>query len=173
MIADLSDAVIERLVAVPGVATCERYAGQLAESARALVRVPALLFAVGDWEPEEDPGTEEVQVSLACSLFVAARNARGPEARAQDVDALTEAVLPLIRLERFGLSGVGPARIQRVVTHYLLEGKGIGIREIRWTQSVLLGESVWDGVGVRPEEIYVGYAPNIGTAHVSDYEPAL
>ncbi len=170
MIIELLTEAIERLREIPGVATCTRYTGQLSESARATIQVPALLLAVGEWRAEPDPGTGEVDMDLHCSLFVVARNARGPEARAQDVDALCEAALPLVRLNCWGLAPrVGAARLDRVVPHYSLESQGVGVREIRWRQGVRLGESVWNG-GALPSAVFAGWAPKIGIDHEPDYE---
>lgn len=170
MLFELQEAMISMLEQIPGVASCERYAGQLEDSARALLRVPAVLLAYGEWKPEDDPGTGQVDLELHGSLFVAVRNASGKEARANDVDALVEAILPVIRLERFGVEDVEPLQLDRVVPHYLLEGKGVGIREIRFRQSVRVGESEWDGAGVTPSDIYVGYEPVTGPDHVGDYD---
>lgn len=147
--------MIARLEQIPGVVTCERYAGQLGESTRVLINVPAILLAYGEWKPEQDPGTGQVDMELHGSLFVAVRNARSQEARANDVDALVEVVLPIIRLNSFGVAGVEPLQLDRVVPHYLLESKGVGIREIRFRQSVRFGVSEWDGASVMPTEIYV------------------
>jgi hypothetical protein len=170
MLVEWTTAVLERLAQIPGVATCERYAGQLAESARATIRVPAVLLAVGEWRAEPDPGTGEVDVELHCSAFVAARNARGPEARAQDVDALCEALLPVVRLNCWGLAPrVGAARLDRVAPHYGLESQGVGVREVRWRQSLRLGDSIWDG-GVLPSGVWVGWVPRVGADHEPDYE---
>jgi hypothetical protein len=112
-----------------------------------------------------------VEARLEISLFVAARNAAGAEARQKDITALCETLLPMIRLNRFGQAGVGPAKLAAVVPRYLLEEKGIGVREIRWTQTVRFGDSTWDGAGVAAEEIWVGFAPEIGAGHEDDYIP--
>ena len=167
MLFELQEAMIAKIGQVPGVATCERYAGQLEESVRGLIKVPAVLLAYGEWRPETDPGTEQVDMALHGSLFVAVRNAKSQEARAQDVDALVEAILPTIRMERFGIDDVEPLQLDRVVPHYVLEKKGVGVREIRFRQSVRIGTSVWDGEGVTPSEIYVGYEPT----SADDYDP--
>jgi len=168
-VAEFEEAVLSKLRDIPSVATVARYHGQLDESARATLQVPALLFAIGDWHVDSDPGTGQVDVELHCSLFVVVRNARGPEARAHGVDALCEAALPLLRLERFGLTGVGTARLERVVPHYTLEPRGLGVREIRWRQKLRLGESLWDGTGITPSKVFLGIAPDIGLGHEPDY----
>ncbi|TIH12746.1 hypothetical protein D0S45_17400 [Marinifilum sp. JC120] len=41
---------------------------------------------------------------------------------------------------------------------------------IEFQQSYLLGESVWDGEGPVPTEVYGSYVPEIGAAHEEDYE---
>lgn len=169
----LQRAICADLGALPGVATCQPYAGELEESARATLRVPALLLAVREWLPgDPDPGTEQVEVDAQLSLYAVVRHAAGADARASGVDALVEMVLPRLRLARWGLVGVGVALFQRVVPHWGLEPKGLAVREVRWSQVVRLGVSIWDGDGVVPSDVRVGWSPLIGDEDgtADDYE---
>jgi len=37
----------------------------------------------------------------------------------------------------------------------------------------VLGESVWDGEGITPVQVFAGVAPDIGPPHIDDYEEIL
>ena len=176
MIDALHAAICERLGALPGVATCQPYAGELGDTQRATLRVPALLLALADLRVLPDPGTGEVAARAYWALFVCTRHAASAEARGAEAWALAEAVLLALRGQTWGLAGVSPALLEtgvrtddaRVVPNWSLEDRTLAVREVRWSQSLRLGESEWTG-GVAPSEVYLGIAPKIGAAHVDDY----
>jgi hypothetical protein len=39
---------------------------------------------------------------------------------------------------------------------------GVAVREVRWRQLLRLGESEWDGTGIVPTEVWLGFAPAVG-----------
>jgi hypothetical protein len=176
MLGALLDAVIDTFKTTPGVDLCEHYAGQLGGDGQVqkMLRTPALLLALLKAPPSTDPGTGQVGVDAHLALYVVARNAKSAEARGRDALALVEHLLPQIRHNKFGLGeSVGVAEITDVRPHYLLDGKGFAIWEINWTQWAAIGESVWDGDVVIPEEVLVGYDPQIGPAFLPDYETVV
>jgi hypothetical protein len=40
---------------------------------------------------------------------------------------------------------------------------------VTWEQIVRMGVDEWTAEGVRPESLYLGFAPEIGAAHEDDY----
>ncbi len=167
----LQSAICADLGALPGVATCQPYAGELEDSARATLRVPALLVLLTRLRVLDDPGTGEVLARTYWSVFACTRHAGGEEERGRLAWALASQVLLRARASRWGLSGVSPALLARpdrvdeesgASPLWALESRGVAVREVRWTHDVRIGASDWDGVGVTPSEVFLGIAPRIG-----------
>jgi hypothetical protein len=167
----LQSAICADLGALPGVAACQPYAGELEESARATLRVPALLVLLTRLRVLDDPGTGEILTRTYWSTFACVRHAGGEEARGALAWALASQVLLRARANRWGLSGVSPALLARpgrideepgAAPLWTLESRGVAVREVRWTHDVRIGASDWDGVGVAPSEVWLGIAPRIG-----------
>lgn len=173
MLTDLERAVCAALAALPGVATARPYAGELDGSARAALRVPALLVALTRATLQPDPGTGEILARVGVSVFACTRHADTSEIRGRAAWDLVETVLLAVRGQTWGLPGVSPALLGAPLDAlaqplWSLEDKGLAVREVRWTHDVRLGESVWVG-GDAPTEVWLGIAPKIGAAHVEDY----
>ena len=41
--------------------------------------------------------------------------------------------------------------------------------QIEWTQTIYLGDNIWDSEGITPTEINLSQVPEVGTAHKEDY----
>ena len=172
MIGSLERAICESLAALPGVATARPYAGELGDTQKATLQVPALLVALARLAIEPDPGSGEVLARAEWSCFVCVRQARAAEARGAEAWALTEAVLVAARANTWGVAGCSPAVLMQAAPLWHLEERALAVREVRWTQLLRLGVSEWLS-GIAPSEIYLGIAPRIGEmgGTVDDYWP--
>ncbi len=160
--------------ALPPPVACELYAGQFdaAETSRPSFVAPACFVVLLGATPGDDPGSEEVALSLRLGVYIATRNGRGRSARTLDAVGIAETVLLTLGASaRWGLAGVGPARLERLENLYSgpVDGAGLALWAITWTQEVRFGTSVWDASGVIPSTVWSGVAPDIGTGHEPDY----
>jgi hypothetical protein len=168
----LQRAICTTLGALPGVASCRPYAGELEGHARATLRVPALLVLLARLRILPDPGTGEIAARTGWSVFACTRHADNPEARGEAAWALAAQVLIAARGNRWGVPGVSAALLAApdrlvedeagAVPLWALESHGVAVREVRWTHDVRIGASDWDGAGLAPAEVWLGIAPRIG-----------
>jgi len=151
--------------AFPDVATIEEY-----PRFRKKITAPAIFVEFADADQTEDAGTEQL-------CMMARFEARVVFDRAMPLDkkpsvmalSLASAVAKEISANRFGCT-VGPAKdIKLEPDHFKPELGGYVVWLIEWTHSVRIGDSVWDGTGITPTDLYVGIAPEIGLEHEDDY----
>ncbi len=144
MINELKDAIIKKLDEIEGV-ECKEYAGQLEDQPVGSIRTPGILIHFGEIKVSDSSGFDSsFEMQQQISAFVIAKHARHVNDRAKSVDALVENVLPRIHNQNF-IEGAGIAKVTKVVPNFMLERQGASVREIRWSQDIILGESEWDG----------------------------
>ncbi|WP_429885377.1 hypothetical protein [Geoalkalibacter halelectricus] len=166
-------AVAHLKIALPGLRTCEVYAGEFAggELSRASLAAPAVLVAcLGATRGEQD-GNEQYDFLCRYSAYCLTRHAGGREPRGVLAQELAEGVLAQVEGARFGESGCGVARVVRLDNLYseAFDKAGVALWAVTWEQRVTLGADVWAHEGMLPTEIYLGIAPEIGPPHIDDY----
>ncbi|WP_320055615.1 hypothetical protein [Desulfuromonas thiophila] len=137
---------------------------------RQKITTPAVLLEVQDISPapKRDRGTEQLclQVRLAARCIVETHDAA---AGLKGLELALSVALLLHQGRRFG-QRVGPALITSIdQDHFEPALLGYLIWRVEWSHELELGASVWDGGGLTPGEIYLGFAPRIGAAHQDDY----
>jgi hypothetical protein len=173
-LADYPGAVAEGLrAAITGLRTVEPYAGQFTATSpeRVSFTTPALLVAISD-APVSDPGTGELDLKLKVTVYVCAQSMRGTQDRSHSAAALAEKVALTARSNSWGLAPCTGAEITNIQPLHSngLDKQGMALYAVTWRQSIRVGESAWDGTDVIPTEVYASMEPDIGTAHIDDYE---
>lgn len=165
MTTDLHNAIETTLRAAFTVAelpTCEKYP----ELAKKIVS-PAVLIELSELVPADDPGTGELALTARFSAYIVLQ--RSSRAKLDAANLAAAVALNIYAASRFG-QPIGPAQISRVAPdEFKPELFGYVVWVVEWTHEIRVGESVWDGAGITPTEIYLGIAPNIGLAHADDY----
>ena len=141
------------------------------------VPTPALLFEVseGDVSEVEDPETGETAFDLRFEARVIL-TFDTPNVNVV-VRQLALDVAAALRRTRFNIPagvGVGVATVLGVYPdHFTPELDKFKVWRLDWHQIVHLGAVAWpdDPTAFPPGTVLVGYAPNIGPAHVDDYTP--
>lgn len=166
-------AALHLKAALPGLRSCDIYAGEFSggELSRASLAAPAVLVACLGATRGTDHGSGEYDFLCRYSAYCLTRHAGGREARAATALELAEAVLAQVESARFGLAGVSPAKVTRLDNLYgeAFDKAGVALWAVSWEQKALLGADIWAGDGVLPSELFVGFAPEIGTPHEADY----
>ncbi len=158
---------------IQGLAQVEMYNGPLTDplSTRKAIRTPACFITCVGGKPDADPGTSQVDFDARFMALLVTRSQSASENPAHSVIALAEAVMLRVRLTRWGLDDVGVAVIlaSRNEFNAKLDALGLQVWRVEWNQKVRLGDSVWDGAGIIPCEVYLGFAPKVGPEHIGDY----
>jgi hypothetical protein len=136
---------------------------------RTAVALPAVLVDLEDMEavPDLDPGTEQ----LAVNLRWRARLILGftsPDLQRQIRKGAAQ-LGRLIHLNRFGMP-VGPARVSVIAPDaFDPDLDQYEVWGVEWEQTAHLGASVWDGVGIVPETVFLGLSPDTGPGNEDKY----
>lgn len=144
----------------------EEYSGQLSAkgTGRVSLSPPCILVTVLSAKYQSEPGTGEVDVVARLAAYVVSNNARSRNARNQDALTLTDLVVIGTHGNRWGLDKVEPAKVERAenLVSAQFDDKGLAVWAVTWSQEIRLGVNEWDGTGVIPTELYVGYDPATG-----------
>ncbi len=131
---------------------------------------PAVLIGIEGFSEGSDRGDDRVplkcQVSAQCILSVKTENVQ------VQVRAFAAEFLSVIRRNKFdfGVDVSFPEGLDARPGVLRPGDNGYDSFEVTWDQELYLGESVWDGSGVVPTEVWVSQNPEIGLAHEPDYE---
>lgn len=170
----LHQAILDKIAAqFPDLQTVEDYS-----QARNRFTTPACFVELTQLDAgEADPGTEQLQVSarFEAHLIVSFKKLEAKRA----IRKLAGAFSVFLRNQRWGLP-VGPAQFVAAspdeiaaTGRYAENIDQYEVWTIEWEQQILLGQSVWKGDDTLISEIYVGYSPEIGPEHESDYQQIL
>jgi hypothetical protein len=117
------------------------------------IRLPAILIDLVELEPGDDPGTDEL--ALVCHWE--ARILVSDNIPESDLWALVQVAMLWLFNHTWPEANIGRARLKQAgPDHFPPEYQGHRIWLIEWTQTVRVGESVWDGSGVIPSTLSVG-----------------
>ncbi len=116
------------------------------------ITLPALLVDWVELTPAQDLGTGELMLDSHWEMrFIVS------EQQAQSITmGLLQSLLRTLYYQRWGLTGVDPLRFKQVTPDHMtptLQGHSIWL--IEWTQTIALGECVWDAKGIVPTTITV------------------
>jgi hypothetical protein len=175
MLDQVQDAIIaDAKQHLPGLAQVEPYVGQFGPDGpnQGLVSAPAFFVAVLAAPPAaQQPGDGRLSLDARWSAYCLARNARGPESRGRDAMSMaTSWALRLNDLPQWGMEpSVSQPEIEGVQNLYsaALDKKGFALWAVTWRQVVMVGESIWDGDGETPSEVWFGWQPE---TFPEDYE---
>lgn len=166
MLTDLHKAIVAQLKKdFRKVPTCEAYPELVGK-----IVIPALFIELDDLAPTDDVGTEQLPVDARFITYVVYDRTVDDD-RLQAASLAASVALAVKKAGRFGRK-IGPARVVRIAQDTSKpELFGFTVWAVEWLHELRLGESIWDGDGVVPVEVMLGYAPQIGTGHEDDYLP--
>ncbi len=159
--------------ALPGLRTCEVYAGEFSggELSRGSLAAPAVLVACLGATRGDEHGSGEYDFVARFAAYCLTRHAGSRAQRGVLAQELAEGVLAALEGSRFGLRGLSAAKVTRLDNLYgeAFDKAGVALWAVSWEQRIKLGADVFAGEGVLPSELYVGFAPEIGEPHEGDY----
>ncbi len=164
MLTALHDAIIADLAATfPALPTCVAWP-HLARK----IRIPAVYIELVEMVPADDRGTEQLALTARFTAWIVFdRTAQDDHLQAANLAA--SVAHRIYKAGRFG-QVVGPAKITHIgADDFKPEFIGYTVWSVEWTHDLRLGESIWDGSGVLPVEVYLGITPEIGLGHEADY----
>jgi len=149
------------------------YAGEFSGLSASKVRIktPAVLVDFSQADEVSDTGTEQLDVDCQFTAYVITQTANSTTNRNVNAQELGEQVLRSLPNNRFGLRQISKPtqlKLKPAASPYFIKNS-LGVVMVRWNQTLRLGDSVWDGNGVVPTEIWLGIAPEIGIPHIDDY----
>lgn len=170
----LHQAILNKIAGqFPDIQTVEDYS-----QARTRFSAPACFVELTQLDAGDmDPGTEQLQVAarFEAHLIIGFRQLDAKRA----IRKLAGAFSVFLRNQRWGLP-VGPAQFVAAAPD---EISGVGrnaehldqyeVWTIEWEQDIHLGQSIWKGDDTLISEVYVGFAPEIGPDHESNYQQIL
>lgn len=130
--------------------------------------VPACLIDLIELEPADNPGTEQLAAiaHIEASVIV---GFRALDAKRQ-VAKLAAAIAHHAQGQRWGLP-IEPATITAIApSDFDPELDRFEVWSVEWSQTIHIGESIWNNDGTRPAEVLGSTAPAIGQPHEQDYE---
>jgi hypothetical protein len=163
----LHDAIEAQLAAAfPAFRTVQFYRDDESES----LPTPALLLEMTEAEPapDRDSGTGQWHAFARFEgrIIMSARSG----AAKREIRKAATALATWLNLRRF--AGVPTDECQVIACErdeFSPKLDRFEAWRVEWVQLVMLGESAWINDGIVPEELYIGFAPDIGAAHELDY----
>lgn len=165
MTTDLHNAITEALRAaftVETLPTCAAYP-ELGKK----LKLPGVLIELSELAPDEDPGTDELGLIARFTVYIVLE--RSSTAKLEAANLAAAVALNVYKSGRFGQDVGRATGIRAVPDEFKPELFGYVVWAVEWSHEIRIGESIWNGEGITPSEIYLGIAPNIGAAHAGDY----
>lgn len=167
LLASYHDTVVSSLKALPWVVHAAHY-----PETRTQFLTPAVFLVVNGWQPS--PGcTGQTPVTLDCDLFVVCDMAASDAIAIPEVYARAAAadLSRWIDGQTFDVDSLAPAEFTGAVRDdfdplmddYL-------VFRVSYTQDMVLGLDPFAPSGAPLQGVYLGKAPDTGTAHVNDYQ---
>jgi len=164
MLTTLHDAIIADLAAsFPDLPTCVAWP-HLARK----ITIPALFVELIELAPDDDPGTGQLALTARFAAWVVFDRAISDD-HLQAANLAAAVAHRIHQASRFGQK-VGPAKITHLgADDFKPELIGYTAWSVNWSHEIRLGDSIWDGIGVLPTEVWLGFTPKIGIGHETDY----
>lgn len=165
IVADLADHYQDRVLTVAAYDPVPDAEGQ----ERVPVVTPAILLELEAIDHGEDDGTDRQPLRLT---WVAHCVLSFRTAQLQiELREFATSVLARVRHNRWGFYGAvqEPTALSAQPAEFRPGLDGFEVWIARWEQLVYVGPDVWSGEGILPTEVWLGWSPHIGTAHVDEY----
>jgi hypothetical protein len=160
-LAALHNAIISQLASkfsVPNVVHVQDYPRQFDK-----ILTPAILLDLEQVEVGSDPGTEQTRLTIRFSAVVVVGSLRKDQAGLDprlSVRVLAAAIAHTVNRQRWGLQGCGPAKVQAVMPDaFDPRLDQYECWRVEWTQEVMVGDDIWNQIGVLPSEVWSGDTP--------------
>lgn len=168
------DAVAADLKAkFPGVKSCEVHPGQfdLKELARISSQAPAFRVATYEFSKIDEADGGEVDFDCGLSLAIITTDKKGLPREVAAVNLSEQLTRLLAKGQSFGCAYAFASHSPTARNLYGGELSRLKVQmwEVKWRQTIRLGDPDWQPEGVMPTELYVGESPNIGIGHEDDY----
>ncbi|MEW8420079.1 MAG: hypothetical protein AB2690_22915 [Candidatus Thiodiazotropha endolucinida] len=150
----LHQAILEGIAGLPGVQHCGAFPSRMDK-----VTLPAVFVDLVELESASDPGTGELALITHWEARVVVAESQG------NADAVIRSLILAVMLwlyrHPWPQKNIGRAKLKQAgPDHFSPELQGHTIWLIEWTHSIRVGESVWDGEGVIPTQIFIGSDDN-------------
>jgi hypothetical protein len=158
--------------AFPAVRSIELHSGDVnaAEVQRLAPSSPTLLISIGSIGESESVGDGTELLPLTVVVYVMTKD-QPRLSRFEAALNLVESLHERVNDNNFDFDGARTAK--NIAAKNLFSGdierQKVALWAVRWTQNVLVGESLFDDDGVVPTDLYVGITPDIGPGHEQDY----
>lgn len=133
------------------------------------ITTPAILIDLDDIisaDPDEI-GTGQLYATLNFNAYCVMAYKAGNKLALRSMAA---AVLSFVRGKRWN-SPIGAATTAGAYPdQFAGDGKEYEVFRVEFSHEVILGNDVWSSTGILALEVYLGFAPDIGPAHIGDYE---
>ncbi|WLO83428.1 hypothetical protein NHB29_11995 [Pantoea agglomerans] len=170
MMGQYHDAVISALKNIAWVRDADAYPEKNIPRFTGLT-TPAVYFTINSWE--QGGGNEgQLQVSLSCDLFVVV-DSEGASASKPEIFLRTAAadITQWIDGQQFGIGHIEPAEfISAERDEFDPRMDDYLVWRISYTQSAAFGTDPFAPSGVPLRKVWLGKSPDVGRAHVDDYQ---
>lgn len=133
------------------------------------LELPALLVELEDMEvdPEHDAGTEQLPVvSKWAARVVLSKREAGLKLK---IRKLAGALGVFIHRNRFGAT-VSPAKVTVIGPDaFDPDFDAQEVWTVEWDQNLDLGSNIWDGEGLTPDKVMIGWDPQTGPGNETAY----
>lgn len=170
MLAEVTQAIADQIKNnIVGLQTCEAY-----PVVKKAIKLPAVLIEVEQIPAAFEAEGEQLQIEAQFAARVIVDRVNQTDTiqthEMQVRDLSIEVMQQLIKGGRFGLNYVGNAEgITAAEDGLKPELDGYNTWVVEWRMMIEIGASVWDDSGVVPTEIFLGFDPETGPAHINDY----
>ena len=151
----LHQSLIDGIGAVAGVQQCGPFPRRMDQ-----VTLPAVFVDLAELAPDSDPGTGELALVSHWEARILVAESQPDASKIHR--ALVLSVMQWLHAYDFPHENVGKARLKQASPdHFTPEMQGIDIWLIEWTQLLRVGDSVWEGTGVIPTQVFLGIGNDI------------
>ena len=148
-------AILDGIASIPGVQRCVPFPRRMDT-----VTLPAVFLDLAELEPDVDPGTGELALVTHWEARVIVAESQ-PDAQAM-LRGLALALMHWLFANDFSLINVGKAKLKQAgPDHFAPEMQGHDVWLVEWSQKIRVGDSVWDGAGVVPTQVFLGIGDDI------------
>jgi len=150
----LHQTIVEGISGLPGVQHCDAFPRRIDK-----VMLPAVFVDLVELESTSDPGTGELALISHWEgrVVVADSQSNADEV----IRSLILSVMLWLFRHPWPQKNIGRARFKQAgPDHFSAELQGYTIWLLEWTHSIRVGESVWDGEGVTPTQVFIGSDDN-------------
>ncbi|MBU0680105.1 MAG: hypothetical protein KKD73_01665 [Proteobacteria bacterium] len=132
------------------------------------IAIPALFVELTEMVAAADPGTEQLALTARFTAWIVFDRSQADD-HLQAANLAAAVAHRIYKASRFGLT-VGPASITHLgAADFKPELIGYTVWAVEWSHEIRLGDSIWDGTGIIPTEIWMGITPLTGTGNEAEY----